>query len=193
MPINPLAEGLRPSREAHHVPTQTATLVADNVSTPQQHAQHTQIGYLLLVADDAAVRGQIAAHLRQRSFRVWQAASAESARAMLAYRVPDMLLLDSTLPGSEAFLQAVCAMPHVAHMPVLVITPGPADDVDLRGFPLDEFDAVIPRTEMPAIEAHITSVLFFKSEQLARALLMRFSQHGDFWQEMANAPRGPPA
>ena len=63
---------------------------------------------LLVVDDDAELRGLISFALRQASYLVVEAADGESALEMFEAEQPDLVVLDVNLPGISGF--EVCRM-----------------------------------------------------------------------------------
>jgi two-component system OmpR family response regulator len=80
---------------------------------------------ILIVDDDPDIR-RIAALALERigGFHVILAASAEEALASVAAEVPDLVLLDVTMPGTDgpATLLALRAMPATERVPVVFFT-----------------------------------------------------------------------
>jgi CheY-like chemotaxis protein len=80
---------------------------------------------LLLLVDDAREMGLIVRHLGTRAgYEVEHRLDAESARAFLQERRPDLLLLDVNLPGASGpdLCRQVRAEPRLADLPVALFT-----------------------------------------------------------------------
>jgi CheY-like chemotaxis protein len=79
---------------------------------------------LLLVEDDELNRDMLSRRLIRRGFEVLIAADGESAVAMAAAHLPDLILMDMSLPildGWEATRQ-IRAAPGTAGIPILALT-----------------------------------------------------------------------
>ncbi len=83
-------------------------------------------GTVLVVDDDAQVRGLLVALLRPRGYQVETAASAEEAQERLKTLRPDVLLLDLHLPGKSGqdVLANLRADPLTRLLPIIMITGG---------------------------------------------------------------------
>ncbi len=79
---------------------------------------------ILLVDEDPAIRGMMAARLGQMGYRIAEAESPDTARAAAARELPAMILVDRGLPGDGQQARAIVASlksdPRVAHIPVLM-------------------------------------------------------------------------
>ena len=56
---------------------------------------------VLVVDDDAAIRGLIVEYLSTHGYEVAQAESGEAMRAAIAESLPDVILLDVNMPGED--------------------------------------------------------------------------------------------
>jgi CheY-like chemotaxis protein len=81
-------------------------------------------GTVLVVDDDAQVRGLLVALLRPRGYQVETASSAEEAQERLKTLRPDVLLLDLHLPGKsgQEVLAHLRADPLTRLLPIIMIT-----------------------------------------------------------------------
>jgi two-component system, OmpR family, phosphate regulon response regulator OmpR len=77
--------------------------------------------HLLVVDDDARLRGLLRRYLSENGFRVTIAADAVEARANLASFAFDLVVLDVMMPG-ESGLDLTRALRREARMPVLLLT-----------------------------------------------------------------------
>src|ERR1039457_4534930 len=91
-------------------------------------------GTVLVVDDDAQVRGLLVALLRPRGYQVETAASAEEAQERLKTLRPDVLLLDLHLPGKSGqdVLAHLRADPVTRLLPIIMITGGATGEERLR-------------------------------------------------------------
>jgi two-component system, OmpR family, KDP operon response regulator KdpE len=76
---------------------------------------------LLLVEDDREIRAMVQASLSVEGFEVQTAVSLSEARALLQYRLPDVVLLDLGLPDGDG-LELVVHIRKQHALPVLVIS-----------------------------------------------------------------------
>ncbi|MES2699200.1 MAG: response regulator, partial [Pseudomonadota bacterium] len=76
---------------------------------------------LLLVDDEASLREPLADYLSRQGFVVEQASDAAKARAILAERKPDLVLLDIMMPGEDGL--SLCRhLIEGRHLPVIFLT-----------------------------------------------------------------------
>jgi two-component system KDP operon response regulator KdpE len=104
---------------------------------------------IMVVEDDVSLRSTLAASLQSHRYAVVQAASAEEAIVLTEQRVPDLMLLDLTLPGADG-LVALRRLRTFTDVPIVVLTvrddkadklaalDGGADDYVTKPFDLDE-------------------------------------------------------
>ncbi|WP_419729188.1 response regulator [Lichenicola sp.] len=85
--------------------------------------------HVLVVDDDARLRGLLQRYLAEQGFRISTAASAADARKLLGSMRPDLMVLDVTMPG-ESGLELTRALREEGHdMPILLLTArGEPDD-----------------------------------------------------------------
>ncbi len=81
-------------------------------------------GDILVVDDDPDARGRLRAVLERGSWTVAEAANGQEALAAVAIRVPQLILLDLTMPVMDGFtfLHALRERPGCADVPVVVLT-----------------------------------------------------------------------
>jgi two-component system phosphate regulon response regulator OmpR len=87
--------------------------------------------HLLVVDDDARLRGLLRRYLSDNGFRVTLAADAREARAGFASFAFDLIVLDVMMPGESGLdlTRALRADPHLPSVPVLLLTAmGEPDD-----------------------------------------------------------------
>jgi two-component system KDP operon response regulator KdpE len=104
---------------------------------------------VMVVEDDAPLRATLATSLQAHDYAVVEAASAEEAIVLTEQRVPDLVLLDLTLPGIDG-LVALRRLRAFTDVPIVVLTvrdgkadklaalDGGADDYVTKPFDLDE-------------------------------------------------------
>jgi two-component system phosphate regulon response regulator OmpR len=90
--------------------------------------------HVLVVDDDARLRGLIARYLGENGFRVTAAADAAEARETLRFLQPDALVLDVMMPG-ETGLELTAALRAESNLlPILLLTARGAPDDRIAGF-----------------------------------------------------------
>lgn len=78
----------------------------------------------LIIEDEFPVRAVYEAVLQRLNFTSIHAADGEAALALLEYYSPNLILLDILMPkkdGLEVF-RSIQMMPHLQHVPIVVIT-----------------------------------------------------------------------
>jgi two-component system, OmpR family, phosphate regulon response regulator OmpR len=91
--------------------------------------------HILVVDDDARLRGLLSRFLAEKGFRVTTAESAEEARAKLRSVFPDLMVLDVMMPG-ESGLELIASLRNAHHqnLPVLLLTARGAPEDRIAGF-----------------------------------------------------------
>jgi two-component system KDP operon response regulator KdpE len=104
---------------------------------------------ILVVEDDAPLRDALATSLRAHGYEAGEAATAEEAVVLAGHDVPDLVLLDLSLPAADGF-HALERLRTFTDVPVVVLTvrdskddkvralDGGADDYVVKPFDLDE-------------------------------------------------------
>jgi two-component system OmpR family response regulator len=79
---------------------------------------------ILIVEDDADIRGLLSLRLRQRSYDTSVATDGMTALAVARREQPDLIVLDLGLPAGDGFtvMQRIRAITSLADVPVVVIT-----------------------------------------------------------------------
>jgi two-component system, OmpR family, response regulator len=113
---------------------------------------------LLLVDDEASLREPLANYLVRQGFEVEQAPDAARARAILAERKPDLVLLDVMMPGEDGL--SLCRhLIEGRQLPVIFLTArGEATD-RIVGLEIGADDYVVKPFEPRELVARIRSVL----------------------------------
>lgn len=109
---------------------------------------------VLVVDDEEGVREVIARHLERRGHVVAQAADAEKAKALLAARAFDCVLLDNGLPGA----MGIAALPELAALtkaPIIMITGYPNEDVVQDALLLGAKAFMAKPLDLPELERRI--------------------------------------
>jgi len=109
---------------------------------------------ILVVEDDAPLRDALATSLQAHGYEASEAGTAEEAVVLAGHDLPDLVLLDLSLPGADGF-HALRRLRAFTSIPVVVLTvrdakddkiaalDGGADDYVVKPFDLDELLARI--------------------------------------------------
>ena len=109
---------------------------------------------ILIVEDDAPLRDALATSLQAHGYEASEAGTAEEAVVLAGHDLPDLVLLDLSLPGADGF-HALRRLRSFTSIPVVVLTvrdakddkiaalDGGADDYVVKPFDLDELLARI--------------------------------------------------
>jgi CheY-like chemotaxis protein len=116
---------------------------------------------VLVVDDDADIRALANKALTQDGHTVSEAGSGREALALIASRVPDLLVLDLLMPGQGGLeiLQILRSQPETAMLPVVVLT-AMGDEINTRsGFALGATDYVTKPFSIPQLAARVRACL----------------------------------
>lgn len=94
----------------------------------------TEEAHILIVDDDARLRGLLARFLAERGFRVTTAETAQEARAKLRFVQPDLMVLDVMMPGESGLDFIASLRRERAETPVLLLTARGAPEDRIAGF-----------------------------------------------------------
>ena len=90
----------------------------------------TQPEARVLLADDSAVERQALAHLlRQAGYQVDEADDGEAAILFLKQRLPDLLLLDLQMPGTDGFGVLSYIQKNKQDLPIILLSGLPPDQI----------------------------------------------------------------
>jgi two-component system phosphate regulon response regulator OmpR len=89
---------------------------------------------ILVVEDDARLRGQLSRYLADNGYRVTTAEDAAEARARLRFLQPDLLLLDVMMPGESGLALTESLRRKQIDLPVLLLTARGAPEDRIAGF-----------------------------------------------------------
>ncbi len=90
--------------------------------------------HVLVVDDDARLRGLLSRYLAEQGFRVTTAASAAEARDKLRVVQPDLLVLDVMMPGETGLALTAALRQDRADVPILLLTARGAPEDRIAGF-----------------------------------------------------------
>lgn len=99
---------------------------------------------ILVVDDDAMTRILVTEALEPEGFRIGEAASGLEAIAAFQRAVPDLVLLDVTMPGMSGFecCERLRRLPGGAHVPIVVLTGNDDDDSIKRALEVGASDFI---------------------------------------------------
>ena len=116
---------------------------------------------LLIVEDEADIRELLRYNLEREGYKVEECASSEDAKAFLVRTVPDLILLDLMLPGTDgyAFCRAVRADERTAKIPVIMVTARNEDADVVAGLEVGADDYVTKPFSARILSARVRAVL----------------------------------
>jgi DNA-binding response OmpR family regulator len=125
--------------------------------------------HILIVDDDALMRRSLAFNLEQAGYRTSTAGSAEAALSQVHLELPDLVLLDISLPGMDG-LDAMRQLKEQYDLPVIFITARRRELDEALGLELGADDYVTKPFDLNVLLAHIKAVLRrFERPVLGRA------------------------
>ena len=116
---------------------------------------------LLIVEDDADIRELIRYNLEREGYKIVESASAEAAHKQLSRSVPDLILLDLMLPGTDgfAFCRAVRSDERTAKVPVIMVTARDEDADIVAGLEVGADDYMTKPFSARILSARVRAVL----------------------------------
>ncbi len=117
-----------------------------------------RIGKLLLVEDDALMRGLVGGYLRNQGFHVEEAANGASARARFGDSDIDLIVLDIRLPDVDGF-DLLRELRQSSQVPIVIITGNDSPMDRVAGLELGADDYICKPFELRELKARIRSVL----------------------------------
>jgi len=116
---------------------------------------------LLIVEDEADIRELLRYNLEREGYKIRECCSAEEAKSYLARTIPDLILLDLMLPGTDgyAFCRAVRADERTAKVPVIMVTARDEDADVVAGLEVGADDYVTKPFSARILSARVRSVL----------------------------------
>ncbi len=116
---------------------------------------------ILIVEDEADIRELIRYNMEREGYKVAECASAEEAHAYLKRTLPDLILLDLMLPGTDgfAFCRAVRADERTAKLPVVMVTARDEDADIVAGLEVGADDYVTKPFSARILSARVRAVL----------------------------------
>jgi two-component system phosphate regulon response regulator OmpR len=89
---------------------------------------------ILVVEDDARLRGQLSRYLAENGYRVSTAEDAAAARDQLRFLHPDLIVLDVMMPGESGLALTESLRRDEIDLPVLLLTARGAPEDRIAGF-----------------------------------------------------------
>lgn len=116
---------------------------------------------ILIVEDEADIRELIRYNMEREGYKVTECASAEEAQSYLKRTLPDLVLLDLMLPGTDgfAFCRAVRADERTAKLPVIMVTARDEDADIVAGLEVGADDYVTKPFSARILSARVRAVL----------------------------------
>ena len=119
----------------------------------------------ILIVDDIPENIQVLAHLLAReTFQLSAAMSGPQALEMMQRALPDLVLLDVSMPGMDGFEACRCmkASPSIAEVPVIFLTGRAAPEDIVRGFEAGGVDYVSKPFSPPELLARVRTHLHLR-------------------------------
>ena len=114
--------------------------------------------HIVVVDDDPAYLRLICPSLESEGYRVTCGVTGEEALALLASRIPDLMVLEVTLPGIDGF--EVCRrVREVSTVPIIFLTSRDSDDDKVEGLLLGADDYLTKPLSMREFLARVNGVL----------------------------------
>jgi len=115
--------------------------------------------HILVVDDDARLRGLLSRFLAERGFRVTTAENAVDARTKLRFMQPDMLVLDVMMPGESGLQLTESLRRDRSDLPVLLLTARGAPTDTIAGFEAGADDYLHKPFEPDVLVMRIRAIL----------------------------------
>jgi DNA-binding response OmpR family regulator len=118
-------------------------------------------GHILIADHDLPTREDVATFLRQRGFRVWVATTANEVQAMIAHRMPSLLLLEIALPAMSGvqLLHTLRTQHSTALLPIIIVSARNTTSDIRHGLSLGADDYMTKPLELSLVEARINALL----------------------------------
>jgi two-component system phosphate regulon response regulator PhoB len=116
---------------------------------------------ILIVEDEDAIRQMVAFGLKRAGFEPVEAADVARARALVADRVPDLILLDWMLPDVSGveYARSLRRDPDTKHIPIIMLTARADEDDKVRGLEAGVDDYLTKPFSARELTARIKAVL----------------------------------
>jgi two-component system phosphate regulon response regulator PhoB len=116
---------------------------------------------ILIVEDEADIRELIRYNMEREGYKVAECASSEEAQAYLKRTLPDLILLDLMLPGTDgfAFCRLLRAAERTAKVPVIMVTARDEDADIVAGLEVGADDYMTKPFSARILSARVKAVL----------------------------------
>jgi two-component system, OmpR family, phosphate regulon response regulator OmpR len=114
---------------------------------------------ILVVEDDARIRGLLSRYLGERGFRVSTAQDAAEARDRLRFLQPDLMVLDVMMPGESGLDLTQSLRKDMSDIPVLLLTARGAPEDRIAGFEAGADDYLPKPFDARELELRIRALL----------------------------------
>lgn len=116
---------------------------------------------ILIVEDEADIRELIRYNMEREGYKVAECASSEAASDYLRRTLPDLILLDLMLPGTDgfAFCRTVRADERTAKIPVIMVTARDEDADIVAGLEVGADDYMTKPFSARVLSARVRAVL----------------------------------
>ena len=122
------------------------------------HARPEQSTTVMIVEDDRPLRSTLAVTLTMAGFEVLQAGTGEEALALGAVQVPDLFLLDLSLPGIDG-LEVLARLRSTTTVPIVVLTVREAKHDKIAALDRGADDYVVKPIDADELIARIRAAL----------------------------------
>ncbi len=116
---------------------------------------------ILIVEDEADIRELIRYNMEREGYKVVECASSEAANDVLKRALPDLILLDLMLPGTDgfAFCRALRSAERTAKIPVIMVTARDEDADIVAGLEVGADDYMTKPFSARVLSARVRAVL----------------------------------
>jgi len=116
---------------------------------------------ILIIEDDADIRELISYNMTREGYKILECASAEEATKLLQRKLPDLILLDLMLPGTDgfAFCRAIRSEERTARLPVIMVTARDEDADIVAGLEVGADDYMTKPFSARILSARVRAVL----------------------------------
>lgn len=116
---------------------------------------------ILLVEDEAAIRQMIRLALERDNYEIIEAADVAEALAVIAQRVPDLLLVDWMLPDQPGpeLIKQLRAEEHTRSVPIIMLTARAEEKYMLKGLDAGADDYIYKPLSLKNLHARIKALL----------------------------------
>ena len=133
----------------------------DGISKRPGGERGEQSPRILVVEDDARLRGQLSRYLTDNGYRVTAAEDAAEARDRLRFLQPDLLVLDVMMPGESGLALTEALRREQVNLPVLLLTARGSPEDRIAGF--EAGAGVVAEAAGPRPERTCSSALDMRS------------------------------